>query len=103
MGKDANATRVKDFHSCNNPGDFYITEPSQHENGARRLSFRCPCGCGVFCGVKIRDDGSNTDGAWEWNKDMDKPTTTPSILISGKTASEEHWHGYLTNGVFNSC
>lgn len=100
---DAIATRVDGFDECKNPGDFYITEPNEHEGGARRLSFLCPCGCGVLCGCKIRDDGQNIGGAWGWNGSKNKPTLTPSIRISGKTPSEEHWHGYLTDGVFKSC
>src|SRR5260370_39687685 len=30
-------------------------QPVAHpaEGGARRLSFRCPCGCGVLCGIRI--------------------------------------------------
>lgn len=103
MGKETTANRVANFGECSNPGDFYITEPSDHDFGARRLSFLCPCGCGDLCGIRIRDDGQNIDGAWGWNKDVDKPTTTPSIRISGKTPSEEHWHGYLTDGVFKQC
>ena len=88
---------VADFDACENPGDFFITEPNPHEGGARRLSFLCPCGCCSLCGIRIRDDGQNTEGAWGWNLDEDKPTATPSININNG-----HWHGYLTEGVFKA-
>ncbi len=96
---DVPANRVAGFGECKNPGDFYITEPNPHEGGMRRLSFLCPSGCGELCGVRVRDDGKNEGGAWGWNRDADKPTTTPSIQIIGGC----NWHGYLTNGVFVSC
>lgn len=93
-----NATRVKGFEDCKNPGDFYITEPNAHEGGMRRLTFQCPCGCGDICGIRIRDDGQQDIYSWAWNRDHDKPTTKPSIRIG-----EDHWHGDLTNGVFKPC
>ncbi len=92
------AHRVADYSSCKNPGDFFICDPDPNEGMTRRLSFLCPCGCGDLCGIKVRNDGKNVDGAWGWNGNEDKPTTTPSIAINGN-----HWHGYLTDGVFRSC
>lgn len=93
------ATRVSCFDECKNPGDFYITEPSPVEDGNRRLSFLCPCGCGDLCGIRIRDDGQQTTGAWAWNRNVDCPTVTPSIRIMSSEITE-HWHGHLTNGEF---
>lgn len=89
------ATRVPDFDSAKKAGDFFITDPNPADGGARRLSFLCPCGCGDLAGIKIRDDGQQVDGAWTWNGNMDNQTTTPSILIH-----PNHWHGFLTDGVF---
>jgi Family of unknown function (DUF6527) len=74
--------RVADFDACKNVGDFYFTEPKAAEGGARRLSFLCPCGCGDLCGIRVRDDGKNVDGSWEWNLNMDNPTCKPSITIN---------------------
>lgn len=89
---------VANYDACKEPGDFYFSPPNPAENGMRLLSFLCPCGCGELCGIRVRDDGQNIDGAWGWNKDEEKPTTTPSIAIN-----QNHWHGYLKNGVFESC
>lgn len=92
------ANRVADYDNANNPGDYFITEPNERDGNMRMLHFLCPCGCCALCGIRIRDDGQNIEGAWGWNVDWDKPTTTPSININ-----HGHWHGYLTDGVFRSC
>ena len=57
----------------------------------------CPCGCGIYAGIRIRDDGTSDHYAWTWDRNEEKPTCTPSILIN-----DNHWHGYLTEGVFRS-
>lgn len=96
------ATRVADYDHCKEPGDFFLSPPNPAENGCRRLSFLCPCGCGDLCGIKIRDDGQRKDGAWGWDRNEEQPTTTPSILI-GPGTGNGHWHGFLTKGEFISC
>ena len=96
--------RVADYDHCIEPGDFYFSPPNKAEGGTRRLSFRCPCGCGDLCGVKVNDDGSTANGAWSWNKDEEKPTVRPSIAIQNcRPNSGDHWHGFLTDGVFQKC
>lgn len=94
------ANRVADFDSCKQPGDFFLTEPSMYEKGMRRLSFLCPCGCGDLCGIRVRNDGQNIDGAWGWDRNEDAPTCTPSIDINPGSG---HWHGHLKAGVFEPC
>jgi hypothetical protein len=89
---------VADFDSCNDPGDFFFSPPNPAEDGMRRLSFICPCGCGDLAGIRVREDGAHIMPAWGWNRNEEKPTTSPSINIS-----YGHWHGYLTDGVFVSC
>lgn len=95
------AKHVADFDSCNQPGEFYITAPNAAEGGMRRLSFRCPCGCGDLCGIRIRDDGQRTEQAWAWDRNEESPTVDPSIDV--KSANGSHWHGHLKAGVFRSC
>jgi hypothetical protein len=95
---EVKARHVAAYDQCERPGDYFITEPNPHDGGMRRLSFMCPCGCGDLCGIRIRDDGQNVGGAWGWNGDMEKPTATPSIAIG----PGQHWHGFLTDGVFRS-
>jgi len=57
-----------------------------------RLNFHCP-GCDKGHGVII--DGSR---GWVWNKDLEKPTLSPSILVNGRAftkrgqADFDAWH-----------
>lgn len=67
----------------------------------------CPCGCGTLGAVHLKPYGGRDRPVWQWDGNRDAPTLTPSILIhqlddSGKIIGE-HWHGYLTAGVFRSC
>lgn len=87
------ANRVADYDHAKNAGDYFLS--NENDAGEIRLSFICPCGCGVLAGIKVRRDGQQIGGAWGWNGDVDRPTTTPSINIDNG-----HWHGYLTNGEF---
>ena len=91
---------VADFDRLKGPGDFFFTDADEY--GMRRLSFYCPCGCGLLAGIKVRIDGLAVDGTWTWNTDEDNPTCTPSIAIM-VTGNMYHWHGYLTNGEFVPC
>jgi Family of unknown function (DUF6527) len=91
--------KVKNFDECKNTGDWYFTDADADPSRPhRRLSFLCPCGCGMLAGIRVRNDGANDGQAWGWNKDEDNPTCEPSININ-----DNHWHGYLTNGIFKSC
>lgn len=87
--------KVNNYEECKKVGDWFFTPAVE---GVRRLSFLCPCGCGSLAGIKVRDDGTQADHAWGWNRDEEKPTCTPSIAINGN-----EWHGYLTDGIFKSC
>ncbi len=88
--------KVADYEACKNEGDWFLTPPDA--GGQRRLSFLCPCGCGTLAGVRVNQDGTQANGAWEWNMDEETPTCKPSININNG-----HWHGYLTDGVFKAC
>lgn len=96
--KEVLARKVADFDSCNEPGECFLSLPNPAEGGMRRLSFRCPCGCGDLCGIRVRDDGAQDGKAWGWDKNEESPTATPSININNG-----HWHGFLTAGVFRAC
>jgi len=92
---EVKANRVPDdaYSGMSNPGD-YIFHPVNDPKPAF-LHFLCPCGCGKFAGISLKPVHPH---GWDWNGDKDKPTATPSILID-----RDHWHGYLTDGVFKSC
>jgi hypothetical protein len=42
------------------------------------VSFWCP-GCEEYHGIKV--DGDDTHPKWGWNRNVDRPTFTPSILV----------------------
>ncbi len=58
--------------------------------------FRCPCGCKSVGGVRLAGAG-----AWSWDGNRERPTVSPSVLLHG--ADGGHWHGWLRNGIWESC
>lgn len=61
------------------------------------FNFRCPCGCKAVGGVRIAGAG-----AWQWDGNREKPTVSPSVLLYAD-ANQGHWHGWLRNGIWESC
>jgi hypothetical protein len=94
------ARRVADYPACLQLGDFFLAGTDEHSQ-CLRLSFLCPCGCGMLAGIRVVRGGSPYDaatralGAWGWDGNEDKPTVEPSIDID-----HGHWHGYLKDGQF---
>jgi hypothetical protein len=78
---EVSANRVSSFEEAKQPGDFWWAEE------AKRMHFRCPCGCGQYAGVEVKPANPN---GWDWNGDADKPTVRPSISINS-----HHWHGFV--------
>jgi hypothetical protein len=76
------AHRVENFEHCKKPGDFFVNGPNPADDNRRHISFLCPCGCGMLCGVRVNDAGTTDNYCWGWNLDKDKPTCTPSININ---------------------
>lgn len=98
MNATVPARRVEDFAHAKNAGDFFIQPPNPADRNRIAISFLCPCGCGMLAGVRVNEAGTTDDYCWSWNKDCNKPTVQPSILIN-----DNHWHGFLTDGVFRGC
>lgn len=64
------------------------------DDGTRRLMFECP-GCEMAHQVYVT--GPTT---WAWNGSYEKPTFTPSILVTGvKPLTEEQYATYLETQV----
>ena len=62
----------------------------------------CPCGCrsigALRVGIGHKPPHTENDRAtWEWNGSLESPTLSPSVHHVG------HWHGWLRNGVWESC
>ena len=58
------------------------------------IIYCCPCGCGHQGSLHFRPD---PPPSWEWDGNMDTPTLSPSVHHVG------HWHGWLRNGIWESC
>lgn len=54
--------------------------------------FRCPCGQCEHVGRV-----SFLEGGWQYNNNRLLPTVRPSVFLN---PSENHWHGFLTDGVW---
>lgn len=107
MGNTVKANRVGgDEHSI-----AELKEPGDFRWSGGHMTFVCPCGCGGICGITVKPD---VPSGWNWNGDLDRPTTSPSIRVFPSRnqtpggADPDYtpckgWHGYLTNGVFEAC
>lgn len=51
---------------------------------------------GLCCELPLRDEPDPNTNDWQWNKNKEAPTLTPSINWIGV------WHGYLTDGKLTS-
>jgi hypothetical protein len=83
------------------PGTFKYYSYKDNEHAG--ILFGCPCGCGSILSIAFV---AATPGraTWTWDGEIKMPTVSPSILnwnlnAQGEKVSE-HWHGYLTGGVF---
>lgn len=104
------ATFVEDFGESDtvNAGDFHFAVAHSAPDGPPvSLLFGCPCGCGALNAVSIAPREGSRRPVWQWDGNEATPTLTPSILIHQLNERAEivgeHWHGYLTEGVFRSC
>lgn len=58
--------------------------------------FHCP-GCGYGHWFRTNAEGVTRRPAWQWNGDIEKPTVTPSILVSVSKPSAR-CHLFITSG-----
>jgi hypothetical protein len=87
------ATRCDDIDAVRaKPGafEFYV----DGTGATAGMIYCCPCGCGATGSLAFRPRPSPS---WEWDGNRDAPTLSPSVHHVG------HWHGYLRNGVWESC
>lgn len=77
-------------------GSFHLGPPDP--DGELLFWYCCPCGCGSIAPLIAGSGFKPADGpSWNWNGSTDAPTLTPSVHHRG------HWHGWLRNGVWESC
>jgi hypothetical protein len=70
----------------------------REEEGWYHFEFHCP-GCEYNHGFYMSREGY-TGPIWNFNKDFEKPTVTPSILMKTSWDGYPHvCHSYITNGI----
>ncbi len=66
-----------------NPLSRFLRKWIDHSTGDEGLHFRCP-GCNEPHMIKTKGDGS-----WGWNGDVEKPTFTPSVMVTGTMMTDK--------------
>ena len=74
------------------PGDYFLI--SHEKSGSKGMKFICPCGCGQESYLSFTDSRKR----WERSGFDDCLTLWPSLQM----LCDCRWHGYLTNGYFES-
>lgn len=70
-------------------------------------SMKCP-GCNIIHGVHVVDN-LNSSSVWGFNDDLEKPTFTPSILVTwdhGENREPRRCHSFIREGnwqFLNDC
>lgn len=99
--RNAPAFEAADHDELRRAGAYRFFAKDDRRAGIR---FGCPCGCGLIGALYF--SGAN-DGGPEWSIEGEWPKVTlrPSIGFYGQNsyAQGHHWHGFLTNGVFEEC
>ncbi|MCV0384907.1 MAG: hypothetical protein K5821_00515 [Nitrobacter sp.] len=87
-----------DFGIGRVPGSFRVNDPDS--DGEQTFWYVCPCGCGSLAPLTVGNGFKPTNAGyatWQWDGSLDRPTLHPSVHHVG------HWHGWLRNGVWESC
>lgn len=74
------------------PGAFDFYTAGDRERAG--IIYICPCGCGATGALAFRPHESPS---WDWNGEIETITLSPSVHHVG------HWHGWLRNGIWESC
>src|SRR5262249_35745726 len=70
--------------------------------GEDRIMFTCP-GCGQWGGVRVGHPKSSPSPSWDIVSGDPADATTLTLAPSIHCVGCCGWHGYLRNGVFESC
>lgn len=76
------------------PGAFEYFVAGDDKVTPKGMIYCCPCGCGAISALDFKPHESPS---WNWDGNRERPTLTPSVHRVG------HWHGWLRNGVWESC
>lgn len=100
--KDPKRTGLKAFKIDSWPEDEYAELGACYKMDGDNFAFSCP-GCGRFSGIRAGNPKPADSPSWHIDAGiLEDPTTltlSPSINCIGCCG----WHGYMRNGVFESC
>ncbi len=71
----------------------FMGEGNRGPRGGLLYCFHCP-GCGYGHPFEIEAPGG---AGWQWNRSLDRPTFTPSLLIA-KDVPAARCHSFVTDG-----
>ena len=92
------------------PGDFQFSDREQDPGATppKWFHFQCPEGRGECC-IPIRPNATSKGASWEWDKNREAPTFSPSINClahNPKNPAEKYagcgWHGHIVAGVMSN-
>lgn len=78
------------------------------ERGVTGFTHSCPCGCGALGTINLTGPAGERP-MWTNSGTREKPTLSPSIGFGkgcdylGLEADGYHWHGYIRDGIWESC
>ena len=81
---------ASDLEGIERPGDFCFDDEREH------LFVMLP-GQIAIDAIPIQRGPQGGPRVWGWDGNEENPTLTPSILSPGA------WHGFLRNGILESC
>jgi hypothetical protein len=87
------ANRVSSVDEVKNPGDFAWS------SDFKTMFLLLPGEKGSAAAIRITQScaDENNRPRWIWDGNIENPSLMPSIHAPGE------WHGYLQNGMFQSC
>jgi hypothetical protein len=87
---------LEEFRARKVAGSIHVA--GGDEDGEQAFWYTCPCGCGRQAPLVVGNGFKPHEGpSWNWNGSLDSATLHPSVHHQG------HWHGWLKNGVWESC
>jgi len=81
-------------------GEMSLVHKCQPSPGGPDYIFFCP-GCQCGHGVWITHPNDRTQAMWSFNRDMEKPTFSPSLRIDD--GQGRICHMVVTDGMLNFC
>lgn len=77
--------------------------PKMHRDTNGVLLFDCP-GCGFLHAIYPDGCVADNKARWTWNGDLERPTLTPSLLVTWpQNGVEQRCHSFIRDGRIEFC